>query len=209
MKECLDLGELGLSRVYSTASRRHFPVSLTAARPMILVSADGKGLVSMRQVRLAGVRRGKLRRTTSPAARRPAPRTWWAATSAPLAQPPVGGGSDLRADRRRRVQLHRVRHRSVRTADRRLEGGRPPAISAYAGQPQIRTGRLNDSAARVAVGIDPKSVGASASRARTDGGADGTYVRSPRPLPGQLRRQVCRRLRTSTAIDIDGECSYV
>ena len=35
-----------MSRVHSTASRRHFPVNLTAACPRILVSADGKGLVS-------------------------------------------------------------------------------------------------------------------------------------------------------------------
>jgi len=76
MKSAFDKGELGLSRVHSTASRRHLPVNLTAARPRILVSPDGKGLVSMRQAGLAGVRLGNLRRTTfpgPPAARRVCP----------------------------------------------------------------------------------------------------------------------------------------
>jgi hypothetical protein len=65
MKSAFDLGELGLSTAHSTASPRYFPVNLTAARPRILVSAGGKGLVSpagavllVQAMRVTGLDRG-------------------------------------------------------------------------------------------------------------------------------------------------------
>ena len=54
-----------MSRVHSAASRRHFSVNLTAARPRMMVSADGKGLVSLagavllvQALRVTGLDRG-------------------------------------------------------------------------------------------------------------------------------------------------------